>query len=184
LAISLDPAIGALIISGFALLFAAAASHKLRNIPEFAAVFAAYEIGPALARLKLYWLIPLFEVGVAVGLCLPATRVVAALSGLTLLIAYSTAIALNLRAGRTAIACGCGGLGRKSPIAAWMVWRNLGLALVLALALVPWSSRNFELTDGLTVVCGLATLGALYSCVERLFGYGESPLGGPLRNAP
>jgi hypothetical protein len=181
---SLDPAIGALAIGCCSLLFGAAASHKLRDMVEFGAVFAAYEILPVWVRSRLYWTIPLVEMGVAIGLLAPATRRCAAAVGIGLLIAYSMAIGLNLRAGRTAIACGCGGFGQKSPIAVWMVWRNLGLAMFFGLALLPWATRRVELTDAVTVVFGLAALSALYASTERLLGRPESTLGGSLRGSP
>jgi len=166
--LTFDPVVGVLIAGGFALLFGAAASHKLRDLREFSAVFAAYELAPGWVRLELVWLIPLMELAVACGLLVPGTRPAAAALGVSLLIVYSIAIGRNLRAGRTAIACGCGGFGQRSPIAGWMVWRNLSLAVLLAAAWVPWNVRAFEFTDGLTVFCGLAALSALYSCMERL----------------
>jgi hypothetical protein len=168
--LALDPAVGALIIGCFALLFIVAASHKLRNMGDFRTIFAAYELSPAWLRWRLHWLVPVLEIAVAGGLLARPTRAAAACLGLALLIGYSIAISLNLRAGRTAIACGCGGPDRRSRIAPWMVWRNLALALLLAGALLPWSSRPLELTDALTLVLGLAALCALYSCTERLLG--------------
>jgi len=187
-AVALDPAFGTLIIGSFALLFAVAASHKLRDMGEFRSIFAAYELSPALVRWKLHWLVPVLEIAVALGLLTPPARTAAAGVGLALLIGYSIAIALNLRAGRTAIACGCGGPDRRTRIAPWMVWRNLALALPLTGALLPWTSRPLELTDALTLVLGLAALSALYSCTERLLGHpapapDRSPLDGTLRSS-
>ena len=169
-AVLLDPAIGSLIVGCLALLFLSAASHKLRDWRQFAEVFAAYGIAPALNRWQLSWLVPVSEIGVAAGLVTPLARGVAVVLGAGLLLSYALAIAVNLRAGRIAIACGCGGLDERRPIAAWMVWRNLLLAVVFGVALLPWSARALEWTDAATVGFGLAAMAALYSCAERLLG--------------
>jgi hypothetical protein len=169
-AVMLDPAIGGLIVGCFALLFLSAASHKLRDLRQFAEVFAAYGIAPALNRWQLSRLVPVLEIGVAAGLVTPLARGVAVVLGAGLLLSYALAIAVNLRAGRIAIACGCGGLDERRPIAAWMVWRNLLLAVVFGVALLPWSARALEWTDAATVGFGLAAMAALYSCAERLLG--------------
>lgn len=175
-AVMLDPAIGGLIVGCFALLLVSAAGHKLRDRPQFAQVFAAYGMAPVINRWQLSWLVPVVEIAVALGLLLPQSRRPAALAGSTLLVSYAIAIGVNLRAGRDAIACGCGGPDQRRPIAAWMVWRNLLLAMVLGLAMLRWSPRPFEWTDAATVGFGLAAIALLYACAERLLGeLGRAP---------
>ncbi len=166
----LDPAIGSLLVGCFALLFAGAAGHKLRDLRQFAQVFAAYQLAPGLGRPQVAWLVPLLEIAVALGLLLPQSRRAAALAGAVLLVSYAIAIAVNLHAGRSAIACGCGGPDQQRPIAGWMMWRNVLLAMVLGVAMLPWSERAFEWTDGATVGFGLAAIALLYACAERLLG--------------
>jgi hypothetical protein len=168
--VMLDPAIGSLIVACFALLFLSAASHKLRDLTQFAEVFAAYGIAPAIHRWQLSWLVPLLEAAVAAGLLAPRSRAAAAAIGAGVLLSYAMAIAINLRAGRSAIACGCGGLDERRPIAAWMVWRNLLLAVVLSVALLPWSTRALEWTDAATIGFGALAIALLYACAERLLG--------------
>jgi methylamine dehydrogenase accessory protein MauD len=101
-AVMLDPAIGDLIVGCFALLFVSAAGHKLRDLPQFAQVFAAYGIAPVISRWQLSWLVPVVEIAVALGMLLPPARSVAVAAGATLLLGYAIAIGVNLRAGRTA----------------------------------------------------------------------------------
>ncbi|MFI4868451.1 MAG: MauE/DoxX family redox-associated membrane protein [Steroidobacterales bacterium] len=178
-AVLLDPAIGSLIVGCFAVLFASAASHKLRHLEKFSQIFADYGLPPAFNRWRVAWLVPLLEIAIAAGLLPPVSRAAAAALGAGLLLSYAFAIALNLRAGRDAIACGCGGLDDRRPIAAWMVWRNLLLAIVLALAMLPWNARALEWTDGVTLGFGLAALTLLYFCAERLLGeLGRAPAAG------
>ncbi len=167
--ILLDPALAILVVCGGSALFALAAVHKLRDMRHFSAAFANYGVPPALQRLNLAWAIPAVELGVAAGLWVPACTRPAVLLAIGLLLAYAAAIAVNLRAGRSGIACGCGGPDPEQPIAWWMVWRNLLLSLLLLAALAPRSARSLELTDFATIGFGLAAMALLYATAGRLF---------------
>jgi uncharacterized membrane protein YphA (DoxX/SURF4 family) len=169
-ALMLDPVIGSLIVSCFVLLFVSAATHKLRNLKQFAQVFAGYDIAPVINRWRVSWLVPVMELVIALGLLLPAARAAATILAAALLVSYALAITVNLRAGHDAIACGCGGPDQRRPIAAWMVWRNLLLASLLGLTMLPWTARPLEWMDGATVGFGLVAIGLLYSCAERMLG--------------
>jgi hypothetical protein len=114
--------------------------------------------------------VPVLEILIALGLLLPASRAAATVIAVALLVSYALAISVNLRAGHNAIACGCGGPDQRRPIAAWMVWRNLLLASLLGLTLLPWTARQLERMDGATIGLGLVAIGLLYSCAERLLG--------------
>jgi hypothetical protein len=164
----LDPAIGALLAGCCALLFASAALHKLLDVRGFAAVLDAYALLPGLGRLAPA--VPLAELTVAAGMLAGVARPWAAVGGAVLLCAYAGAIALNLRRGRTDLACGCGGPNERRPIARWMVWRNLALALALGSAALPWSQRPMLAMDALTVAAGVATAAFLYVSLDRLLG--------------
>jgi hypothetical protein len=165
---SLDPVIGLLIVGAFAILFASAALHKFGSRSQFEAVFAAYELLPRSLRRYGARALPWLELGVALGLLAGASRPLAALIGAALLLAYALAIAVNLRRGRHELACGCGGVQSLRPIAAWMVWRNAALALVLSTALWPWTSRGLWLTDALTITGGVGASVLIYLCLEEL----------------
>jgi hypothetical protein len=164
----LDPALAILVECGGSALFALAAVHKLRDMRHFSAAFANYGVPPALLRLHLPWAIPALELGVAMGLWVPAYTQPAVLLAIALLLAYAAAIAANLRAGRSGIACGCGGPDPEQPIAWWMVWRNLLLSPLLLAALAPRGARPLELTDFATIGFGLATTALLYATAGRL----------------
>jgi hypothetical protein len=170
-AMMLDPAIGLLIVASIAVLFASAGLHKLRDLRRFDEIFAAYGLLPAIARLRLSWAVPILELGVAVGLLSDVYRPYAGAVGIVLLLGYAAAIAVNLRRGRRDLACGCGGPDERRPIAAWMVWRNILIALALAGVLAPWAARPLGLTDAVTVVFGLLTIALVYLCIDQLLGY-------------
>lgn len=164
----LDPAFAILIECCASALFASAAVHKLRDMRYFTAAVGDYGLPPALLRLKLPWCVPVLELGAAAGMWAPAIRVPAVLMAGALLLTYAAAIALNLRAGRSGIACGCGGPDPEQPIAWWMVWRNLLLSLLLLAAIAPRRARPLELTDFATIGFGLAALALLYATAGRL----------------
>jgi uncharacterized membrane protein YphA (DoxX/SURF4 family) len=167
----LDPAIGLLLVGVVALLFGSAALHKLRDLGRFDEIFAAYGVLSVISRWRLSWIVPMLELGTALGLLADATRPYAAALGALLLLSYAIAIGINLRRGRRDLACGCGGPDERRPIAPWMVWRNVLIALVVLSTLAPWSARPLGLTDGVTVVFGLLTLALIYLCADPLMGY-------------
>ena len=170
-AMNLDPAIGLLLVAVVALLFGSAAVHKLRDLRRFEEIFAAYGVASTVSRWRLAWLVPVLELGTALGLLFDVTRPYAAALGALLLVSYALAIGINLRRGRRDLACGCGGPDERRPIASWMVWRNVLIALVALSTLAPWSARPLGLTDAVTVVFGLITLALIYLCVDQLMGY-------------
>jgi hypothetical protein len=165
----IDPAVGALLAGAFALLFASAALHKLRDLKSFAEAFRAYEVLPAGAA-RLAWLVPALELTVAVGMLAAASRAGASATGAALLLGYACAIGINLGRGRGDLACGCGGPEERRPIATWMVWRNLILAGLLGALLLPWVARPMQPADALTIGAGTAVAALLYMSVDRLLG--------------
>jgi hypothetical protein len=163
----IDPAIGALLAGAFALLFVSAAFHKLRSPQRFAAAFRAYRVLPDSAA-ALGWLVPLLELTVGASLLVRSSRAGACAAGAALLVCYAAAISINLQRGRRDLACGCGGPDERRPIAPWMVWRNLLLAGLLGVMLLPWSARPLTAADALTIGAGTALAALLYMSLERL----------------
>jgi Mn2+/Fe2+ NRAMP family transporter len=168
--LTIDPAIAFLIVACTMLLFAAAAVHKLWDLRRFSEIFAAYRLLPLGVGRHASRAVPLLEAAVAVGLLFAGSRTTAASVGIVLLLAYAGAIAVNLRRGRRELACGCGGPDDRRPIASWMVWRNAGIAVLLAAAMLPWSQRSLVVTDAVTVGFGTAACALVYLCLDRLLG--------------
>jgi hypothetical protein len=166
----LDPALGYLIVLSFALLFAFAGGHKLRNLALFAEVFAAYRVSPDSWARRTAWLIPCVELAIVPALLWAPGRSWAVPAAAGLLIAYACALGLNLARGRRELDCGCGTVGNRRSIAPWMAWRNLLLALVLGIAALPWAARPLNGSDILTVTGGLVAMAVLYVAVDQLLG--------------
>jgi hypothetical protein len=110
------------------------------------------------------------ELAIGLGLLVPASRQPAAFGGVSLLVTYAGAIAVNLVRGRRDLACGCGGPDDARPIAPWMVGRNLLLALLLVTTLLSWGPRALLPADIITVGGGTAVATLLYVCLDRLLG--------------
>src|SRR5262249_4190620 len=154
---TIDPAVGTLLAAAFALLFASAALHKLLDLERNAEVIAAYAVVPSVLS-RLAGLVPLIELAIGIGLLRGARPAGVALAAALALVAYAAAIATNLRRGRLDLSCGCGGANDRRPIAAWMVWRNLALAMLVAVLLLPSASRRLDVTDALTILGGVLVL--------------------------
>jgi Methylamine utilisation protein MauE len=168
--LTIDPTIAILVVACTVLLFAAAALHKLRDLRRFDEIFAAYGILPLPLQRPASRAVPLAEAAVAAALSFEGSRTTAAFVGIALLLAYAGAIAVNLRRGRRDLACGCGGPDDRRPIAGWMVWRNIGIAALLAASMLPWSPRALVVTDAVTIGFGTATCALIYLCLDRLLG--------------
>lgn len=115
-----------------AFLFLFAAALKARDLPLFAGELEDYELlPPALVR-PASFLIPAVEVASGVLVFIPRLHVPGCICLAALLLVFSGATALRLRAGRGDIRCAC--LGRSSQRLDWTLpVRNL----ILAAALVP-----------------------------------------------
>lgn len=167
----IDPAIGYVILSSGALLFASAGIHKLCGLSRFAAIFGAYRILPERLARPVAWVVPFVELGVAAALLWPpGGRRAAVEPAVALLVAYAVGIGINIARGRRDLDCGCVmGQGRRA-IAAWMVYRNLALAVLLSIAGSPWSSRSLNGVDLLTVLGAVIAGAMLYTSADRLLG--------------
>jgi hypothetical protein len=155
----LNPLLVLLIALSLALLFAHAGWLKRADGSRFTAQLAAYRL------LSARWLplvaaaLPVLELSVALLLLWPATRAAAGTCAALLLAVYALAIGINLRRGRAAIDCGCG--GPPQPLSWWLVLRNLLLAAVALLLSLPAAPRalaagDFALLAALCVLLLLA----------------------------
>jgi hypothetical protein len=166
-----DPAIGYVILTSGALLFASAGIHKLRGLSRFTAIFGAYRLLPERLARPVAWLVPFVELGAAVALLWPpGGQRAAVVPAVALLVVYAGGIGINIARGRRDLDCGCVmGQGRRA-IAAWMVYRNLALAVLLGIAGSPWSSRPLNGVDLLTILGSVIAGAMLYASADRLLG--------------
>lgn len=112
------------VVGFLAWLFASAGLHKLRAPRAYAGLLSRYLPGlPAVAPVALC--LGALEVVVAVALLLPASRAVATLAAVCLLLAYAGGMVLQLLRGEGDMRCGCGGADSALLISPSLVLRNL-----------------------------------------------------------
>lgn len=163
-----DPAVQATLRAAGALLFAAAAWHKLRDRKAFREALAGYRLLPAACLGPAAIALPCAELAAALALATPGSAAAGALAGAGLVALYAGAIGVNLARGRRTIDCGCGGPGGRRPIGAGLLWRNGALAAALLLAARTPSPRPFTWLDGASVAGCVASLALLYAALDVL----------------
>ena len=147
-----------------ALVFAAAAHHKLAEPQRFAASLAAYRLVPE------GWLGVASGVATALEVIIVCLLLIAAPAGAALaavvLLAYGGAIAVNVARGRTHIDCGCG--DEPTPVSWHAVVRNLILSAV-AIAVATQATPVVQGIAAVLVAAASAGTGyGLYRCAEEL----------------
>ena len=164
----IDPVVEFSICLALALLFAAAAWHKVSDRVRFGAVLRAYELLPSGLVAPATRLLPVLEASIAAGLLYPPTRQAAALAAASLLVLYTVAISLNLARGRREIDCGCFAASSRVPLSNWLVVRNLVVIAAGCTPLWPVGARALIWIDGLTIVSALVTASVLWTAGQRL----------------
>ena len=175
---ALDPVVSTIIALGVALLFGAAALHKLKDWSRFRTALAGYGLVPSSLNPAAALGFVALESLTAAMLPLSASRRIGALLAAALLVSYALAIFINLLRGRTSIDCGCLGAGQRNRIGGWMVIRNLGLAAATFAATLPTTSRSLTSLDVVTIVGAVLTLAALYAAQDSLQRIAHAAFGG------
>jgi hypothetical protein len=165
---SLDPVVAWALRVGLALLLAASAAQKLRDVGAFAAAIAGYRLLPfSLARpaavsfVAAEWIL-------AAALLLPGLHAPAALYAAGLLGLYTVAIGWNLVRGRRDIDCGCGGPLGRQRISEALVVRNTVLVAAALLGALPVVPRALGWLDAFTALAAIASGALLYAATEAL----------------
>jgi hypothetical protein len=164
----MDPGIALGLRAAFALLFLAAAAHKLRAPRRFVATLADYRVLPAPLVPAAAAAVVAVELGLAALVLLPGGGAAGLRGAAALLVVYGGGIAANLARGRRHIDCGCLGVAGRQPIGWWLVGRNVALAALALAGTLPVRERALVWVDGLTVAAAVASAAALYVAVERL----------------
>ncbi len=163
-----DPVVHAAVALGVAILFAAAALHKCRDVRAFIDTLRNYRLLPDSLVALMAVVVIKAELLVAIGVLLPTWRAAAGVAAAGLLSLYALAIAINLARGRRGIDCGCLGPGRRQPISEWLLVRNACvIAVAMVLALEP-TSRALVWIDAVSLLGCVTTLSVLWLCANRL----------------
>jgi hypothetical protein len=152
-----------------AVLFAASTAHKLAALAEWPGVVRNYRLLPEALVTTAAGTLLIAEALTAAALMWPATRRLGACAAAAQLIVFAAAIAINLRRGRTSIDCGCFGSRLRQGLSAWMVARNLVLALLALGLLLPARPRELSALDIAAALAIVATLSFLYPVLTVVF---------------
>ena len=163
-----DPVIPLVIALSLAVLWLAAAAHKLRAFDVFSAVLADYRVVPAGVTRVCAAAVVGIELGLGIGLLMPIGRNAALAGSALVLVFYAGAIAVNLLRGRRFIDCGCSGIAGQQPLGAWLVARNLLLAVAALVATLPVRGRALVWFDAVAVTASVCVAAFLYAAINRL----------------
>jgi len=162
----IDPLLPTAIAFGFAVLFVAAAWHKLSARGRFEAILRDYRLLPEFLVRPVALLMPVVELTLALGWMSGLSSRVTALASAALLATYAFAMAINLMRGRVYIDCGCGfgtSAGEEPALSSSMVARNIILIGLALLPLVPATGRDLGITDFVVVLASVLTAILLYA---------------------
>jgi hypothetical protein len=166
--IRIDPLVAWILRTALAVLFAAAAVHKIRHPRAFLETLSEYEILSRILIIPGATALVVAETALAVGLLADYDGVGFGLAAVSLLSIYALAIAVNLMRGRRDIECGCLGPAGHQPLSSGLVIRNGLLAAAAAATCLPISDRNLNLVDGISLIGGLVTLVLLFNAINIL----------------
>ena len=168
----LDSAIQFLISALFTVMLLGASLHKFSDRLRFQGILAAYKLLPAASVAAVATAIPLVELVLGVAWMTGLQTGAVASATALLLLAYTTAIAINISRGNTAIDCGCGLRASKDSsfhrLSFGLVARNILLIALALLALLPANERALGTLDYLSI--GMAGFGLvlLYGAYNQL----------------
>lgn len=154
----IDPLIVLALRLFLAILFATAAISKLAHRETFAAVIENYRILPPAMVRPFAAALPVVEVLLALMLVTPVPLWIPATVAVTLLAAFTVAMAVNVLRGRRFIDCGCFRSDLRQELSWWMVGRNLVMICGALLLFLPRSARPITLPDALLAVLISLTL--------------------------
>jgi hypothetical protein len=158
----MDPLLELTAAWALAALFAASTAHKLAALAEWPGVVRNYRLLPEALTGTFAGALLVAAALTCAALLWSATRRIGACAAAAQLIVFAAAMAINLRRGRTSIDCGCFGSRLRHGISAWMVARNLALAVLALSMLLPATPRELTALDIATALAVVATLSFLY----------------------
>lgn len=152
---------------GVGLVFTHAAVSKLQHRDLLPGIVANYRILPEPLVTPVASALPFVEL--VLGLALLAGARMAVLPAAAALLAFAAAMAINLHRGRGHIDCGCGRSQLRQTLAWPLVARNLGLAAIVAVRLLPAPAPSgFDLATAMVGGAMLFLMTVLFTAIGAL----------------
>ena len=170
---TIDPSVALACRLVGALVFATAATGKIRHRNELVGVVANYRLLPEPLTVPVAWMIVCLETLTALLLATGVRLEAGAALAIALLCAFAIAMGINLARGRREIDCGCFQSGLRQRLSVGLIMRNLLLSAALTplfAAATPFV-QPLQWVDGLGV--GLAAY-ALYKAFDQLLSLNHS----------
>jgi len=162
----IDPLVPTAIAFGFAVLFVAAAWHKLSARGRFEAILRDYRMLPEILVRPIALLMPVIELTLGLGWVSGLSPSIIVFASAALLATYALAMTINIVRGRIYIDCGCGfgaSTGEEQALSSSLVSRNILLIGLALLPLVPTTGRDLGIADFVVVFAGVLTAILLYA---------------------
>jgi uncharacterized membrane protein YphA (DoxX/SURF4 family) len=155
-----------------ALLFLAAGIAQWRHRALLPGIIANYRLLPRRLVGPSAIALPAVEVATGAALLI-GLHPLATSTAMALLLLFAGAMAINIMRGRAHIDCGCGHGALRHPIGWSLVARNVALAAMLALALLP--GPPFTAMDYATALAGGIAVALLCLLSQSLSALAHSP---------
>jgi len=153
-------------------MFLVAAYHKLSDGPKFRVTLLEYQILPEPLVASSSRVIPVVELLLGASwLFAFYQQTITAIGSAILLGIYAFAIGINLLRGRDYIDCGCGFGGKNDSeqfLSVGLVLRNLVLAALALISLLPAVDRVLSFGDYATLVATLVSATLLFGATNQL----------------
>jgi hypothetical protein len=147
------------------LLFLRAAYHKVSDFTEFQGFVADYRLLPERLVVPASALLVALESAAVVLMLVPATRTAGLLLAASLLLAYASAILINLQRGHRQVECGCG--GAPQLLSGSLVVRNAVLTLFALSPVLTGMPYQYTARELVATIVAALTLWGFYALFEQ-----------------
>lgn len=170
--IEINPVMELAIRLAIAMLFLGSVAHKLRSPMEFAGTVEAYLRGVPFVTETIKWIavaaIVAMEAAVVMFCVLPGPAFLAGGGATAILLLYAVAMGTNIARGNVLLDCGCALAAAQQPVSKALVLRNLVLATISALLLMPSSEQAAEVFEIVNAVIFAGFLLLIYEVSNQL----------------
>lgn len=161
------------------MLFAAALAHKVIAWPAFESTLRRYLKGfDHLSLVRPVAVLVIAAEAGALALCIwsPSGLLTAGVAG-GVLVTYGAAMLINLVRGNALLDCGCSWGQARQPVSYVLVARNMALALMALLLVMPVEARSLVPIEVVSVVMAALTGAVLYSALNGVLKNSNSMAG-------
>ncbi len=162
---SLPSLLAASLTAFISLIFARAVWHKLGEFTEFTGFVADYRLVPERLTTAVSLAVVAAEAASVAMQLVPGGRLAGLGLSAMMLLAYAGAMAINIRRGRSAIECGCG--GAIQPLSWSLVVRN-GLLATTALAAILLPLGPMRVADAAAAIASGFALWVAFLLLEQI----------------